>query len=325
MILKKHPTIFIAFVVLVFIIWLLAFIPGDASFWLEFWWMFPVALLISLTVNTLGISGAALFVPFFILIFPLLAEPLSVTQSVKIGLITESFGLTSSAIAFLVFGLVDKKLAVYSALGAMPFVIIGTLVTVLIPQAVLYLLIAILLLLSVSLVYYRRIIAARLHDEHETSDIDYTVDTGESVKITTKDKKVYRYCRTQNGYKKRFLGYGVGGLFQGAAGFGIGEMGIISMILSHIPTRIAIGTSHLVVASTAVVAALMHILLSEATVEAIPWNIVLMNIPAVVIGGQIAPHLATKLKPEVLEKALIMLFSVIAFSLILLAFGSIHS
>lgn len=318
---KKHPQIIIAVIVALFMGALLVLHPADIAYWSQFWWMFPIAFVIALIVNTLGISGAALFVPFFILIFPFFSEPMTAAQSVRIGLITESFGLTSSAIAFLGFGLVDKKLAVISALGALPLVIAGTLVTVFIPQSILYFLIAVLLLIAVALVFYRRTISNRMHDEIHKTVIDYSVNSGEQVKITTRDNKVYQYCRTRTGYKKRFFGYGIGGLFQGAAGFGIGEIGIISMILSNIPTRIAIGTSHLVVASTAIVASVMHVALSDGTSDAIPWNLVFMSVPAVVIAGQLAPYVAAKLKTEVLEKALIILFSIIALALIILASG----
>ncbi len=318
---KNHYRTLIGVLVMVFMISLLIFVPAGLDYWTQFVWMLPVAFLIALTVNTLGISGAALFVPFFILIFPFFAETMSAAQSVRVGLITESFGLTSSAIAFLVFGLVDKKLAFYSALGAIPFVVGGALVTALIPQSTLYFLIAILLIVAIMMVYYKRIISERRLDEVRGSMIDYASDEGEKVVVTTVDKKEYSYCRTKLGYKKRFFGYGVGGFFQGAAGFGIGEVGIISMILTKIPTRIAIGTSHLVVAVTAIVASVMHVSLSHSAAEAIPWNLIMMTVPAVVIGGQLAPSLAAKLETDVLEKALITIFSVIALSLIILATG----
>jgi len=70
--------------------------------------MFPIAFIIAVTVNTVGISGAALFVSFFVVIFPLLSNPIGPEQSVRIGLITESSRLSSSALAFLRYGL-DKK------------------------------------------------------------------------------------------------------------------------------------------------------------------------------------------------------------------------
>lgn len=86
----------------IFLVILMVFIrPTEFGYWFEFWWMFPIAFIIALTVNTLGVSGGALFIPFFILLFPFFAEPLTTIQSIKLGLITESFGLSSSALVFL--------------------------------------------------------------------------------------------------------------------------------------------------------------------------------------------------------------------------------
>ena len=61
----------------------------------------PIFLFI---LNTVGISGAALFVPFFALVFPALAFSLTPGQGVMLGLITESFGISSSTFAFMRFG-----------------------------------------------------------------------------------------------------------------------------------------------------------------------------------------------------------------------------
>jgi uncharacterized membrane protein YfcA len=318
--LLKRQAILVFLIIPIF--WLIVIIANQKpfSYWSEFWWMLPVAFVIALTVNTVGISGAALFVPFFILIFPLVARPLSGIQSVQIGLITESFGLSSSALAFLSFGLVDRKVAFYSIIGALPFVVGGALLASLLPETVLYLMIAILLLIAVALVRFEKEVKARREEELKRKDIDLSVETGERVVLTSKDNKNYCYCRTRSGYQKRFVGYGVGGFFQGAAGFGIGEMGIIAMNLSGIPTRIAIGTSHLVVAATAATASIIHLsLLSRASISFGLWNIPFITVPAVILGGQLAPYVAAKLPVKFLERLISLLFLLIAVALVVLA------
>ena len=123
------------------IFWLLLiFTQGQpAGYWFEFWWMVPIAFFISLTVNSVGISGAALYVPFFILVFPLFAFPLTALETVKLSLILESFGLTSSAISFMAFGIEDQKLAFYSIFQALPFVVLGALLALYTPEVVIIL------------------------------------------------------------------------------------------------------------------------------------------------------------------------------------------
>ena len=68
----------------------------------------------------------------------------------------------------------------------------------------------------------------------------------------------------RGGYLRRFGNYSIGGTFQGLAGFGVGELGIISMLGSKIPVRVAIGTNHIVVASTAILASVVHVFEREA-------------------------------------------------------------
>lgn len=288
--------------------------PHPASYWLEFWWLLPISFLIALTVNTAGISGAALFVPFFVLVFPLFGHSLLPEESVKIGLITESFGLSSSALAFLRYGLVDKKLGLYTVAGAAPFVAAGAYLAFYIPNVLFNFIIATALLISVYLL---------LNKERKESKIicidhqrigSHHPDHSTNITLVDREGKEYRYCRC--GYRKRFLGYGFGGLFQGMAGFGIGELGIVSMLMTDIPIRVAIGTSHIIVASTATIASLTHLSQSAAHNISTPWNILFMTVPAVILGGQTAPYVAAKLRTSILEYAVSALFILIAAALI---------
>ena len=64
--LTKYQMYVVATAVLIFIGTLYVLVPQDIAYWTQYWWMFPVAFVIALIVNTAGISGAALFVPFFI-------------------------------------------------------------------------------------------------------------------------------------------------------------------------------------------------------------------------------------------------------------------
>lgn len=308
------------------IIWAVLIYLNPASgpdYWLEYWWMAGVAFAISIIVNTVGISGAALSVPFFILIFPYLAGELSSIQSVKLGLINESFGLASSALAFLGFGLVDRKIAVTSIVTALPFLALGALLVLFIPESILLLMIAALLLTSIFFMRYAERITEHRKHEHRGGHVDITRGKGTKVALSALDGRVYRYTRTKTGYLKRVFGYGTGAFFQGAVGFGIGELGLISMIISRIPVRIAIGTSHLIVAITAITATGLHFALgiayAGAEPSAFPWNIIFMTVPAVIIAGQVSPYIASRLPVKMLERVIAALFFVIAAALIILA------
>src|SRR6056297_3631760 len=85
----QHVFVFLAPITFVAAVFLAAPLPAEAGdgYWLRYWWLFPFFLLGATIVNTVGISGSALFVPFLIFIFPLFAYPLEPATIVKVGLI----------------------------------------------------------------------------------------------------------------------------------------------------------------------------------------------------------------------------------------------
>ncbi len=318
----EYENYLVFLVIPVFLFILTRLVKGDSRYWTEFWWMFPVAIVIAIVVNSVGISGAALFVPFFVLVFPILAFKLTSGQSVMLGLITESFGLSSSTLAFLRFGLVDKKIAFYSLIGAIPVVIISSELSFYIPERLMYLIISLALLIGVyTLTQTDRIkaFADEIASRRILSVTHQHKKNIENVTLTDRNGKIYSYCRCS--YSIRLFGFTLGGFFQGISGFGIGEMGVISMIISGIPAKIGIGTSHIIVAGTAIVASITHLARSSATGSGeIPWNIIAMTVPAVIIGGQVAPYVAARLNTIILEKFLSVLFIVLAIALLFIGF-----
>jgi uncharacterized membrane protein YfcA len=329
---------------------------GGADYWLRWWWLFPFFLLGATIVNTVGISGSALFVPYLIFVFPWLATTfapdalvsanLDPETIVKIGLISESFGLSSSALAFIQYGLVDRKLALSLVGGAVPFVVGGALLSFIIPAPVFRFLLGVALIAAAFLLF-------RVDLDHEAPDEDEAgedaavsadggrlpddedklgpagVDTADDGKVTRVDRDGNDYHYTRGGWTERFGNYSIGGVFQGLAGFGIGELGIISMLRTEVPVRVAIGTNHIVVALTAVLASLVHVfgggLVGGHAIDlaSTPWNMVVWTVPATVTGGQIAPYVASRLDTELLKQGVGVLFAIIAVALFVIAAGAI--
>ncbi|MFC7044109.1 TSUP family transporter [Halobacteriaceae archaeon GCM10025711] len=344
----QHVFVFLAPVAFVGAVLMGSVAPADAGtdYWLTYWWMFPVFMLGATIVNTVGISGSALFVPFLIFVFPIVAHPLAPETLVKIGLISESFGLSSSALAFVQYGLVDRRLAVALVGGGLPFVVGGALLSFFIPEPVFHALLG-LALLAASYLLFKADLG---HDEPAgnstsqgvTAQTDGGTDTlpndagkpGEAGVRTDGDGTVTRvdrdgndYTYDRSGYLRRFGNYSVGGTFQGLAGFGIGELGIISMLGSSIPVRVAIGTNHIVVASTAIIASLVHVFGGglvgghAMSLASTPWNIVVWTVPATVTGGQIAPYVSAAMETSTIKKFVGGLFAVIATALFVMASG----
>ena len=332
---------------------------GGMDYWLEYWWLFPFFLLGATTVNTVGISGSALFVPFLIFIFPVLAgETLTPETLVKVGLISESFGLSSSAIAFIQYGLVDRRLALTIVGGSIPFVIAGALLSFVIPEPIFNAALGAALLTAAYLMFKADIghdepdeegdeppagenptVANGGTDEQLPDDDGKLgpagVDTTDEGDVTRVDRSGDSYEYSWSGYLERFGNYSVGGTFQGLAGFGSGELGIISQLRTDVPTRVAIGTNHIIVAATAILASVVHVFggtilnvlgihipgVHALSLASTPWNMVVFTVPATVTGGQIAPYVSNALDTTVIQKGVGVLFTVISVALFLMASG----
>lgn len=344
----QHFFVFAAPVLFVVTVFLAAPTPTDAGlgYWFEYWWLFFFFLLGATIVNTVGISGSALFVPFLIFVFPILAHPLEPETLVKVGLISESFGLSSSAVAFVQYGLVDRRLALTLVGGSIPFVVGGALLSFVIPEPLFHAALGVALLAA----SYLLLSADLSHGESSEEDTEgaeavadgsgddlpddagklgpagVEIDDGGDVTRVTRSGDTYLY--TWAGYLERFANYSIGGVFQGLAGFGIGELGIISQLRTEVPVRVAIGTNHIVVAVTAIIASLVHVFGGglvpgghSLDLASTPWNMVVFTVPATVTGGQIAPYVSNTLNTGTLTKGVAALFAVISAALFMMAGG----
>lgn len=93
------------------------------------------------------------------------------------------------------------------------------------------------------------------------------------------------------------------------------------MILSGIRAKIGVGSNHLIVAATAAIASVAY-LIRNVRVDAfhVPWNVLMMTIPAVLIGGQLASIVAARLDTRLLEWVLMVLFVILAVALAYIGF-----
>jgi uncharacterized membrane protein YfcA len=87
------------------------------SFNLNYWYIFPVALIVATLCNASGFSGSVLFQPFFNFI---LGVPIA--QSVATGIATETIGMTSGAVSYWRMG---NKIDVKAVKKVFPFVYTG--------------------------------------------------------------------------------------------------------------------------------------------------------------------------------------------------------
>ncbi|MBT5049573.1 MAG: hypothetical protein HOM58_13825, partial [Rhodospirillaceae bacterium] len=79
--------------------------------WSIYWFMFPISICVATTAMLSGIGGAALFIPIFVIIFPILGPEYPLTTAAAIGtaLMTEVFGFSSGFVGYYRKRLIDFR------------------------------------------------------------------------------------------------------------------------------------------------------------------------------------------------------------------------
>lgn len=265
---------------------------------LEFWWVFPIALAICVSVCTVGISGSVLFVPLFALAFPVLGTSLTATEAVQIGLVTEIFGFASSTSAFLRNRLVDFQVARFALLFAVPAAVAGGVLANVLPAT------AVLVVLSFAMLLFSFLLYRAPKEDGRSGSAAAIQDVPRAELVEHRDRQGRSYLYRRTNDRLRAAAMTVGGAFEGLVGFAIGEIAVTEQVMRRMPLRVAIGTNHLIIAGSALAGALTHLTAVLGGGGGFPWNIVVMTVPAVVIGGQLAGWLAGRVPQDALRRYL---------------------
>ena len=274
-----------------------------------YWFMFPVAMMVCTTAMLSGIGGAALFMPIFLLIFPLLgpeyvlADP---TAAIAVALFTEAFGFSSGFIGYQRRKLIDFGLAKSFLYWAVPLAILGALIVHWIADFLIKLLYG-LLMVAMAVIFLVT---------HHHLDAPKTNADGRPLRsLTDSSGKTYEYHM----YHARHGQTGLGGFLTGMLSAGIGEVVMPQLVKrGKVPIPVAAGTSILVVILTVFSASFTHIatLIQEGGVNAVPWNILCYTIPGVLIGGQIGTRMQGKIEHDTMERAIGIVFMLIGFAML---------
>lgn len=257
----------------------------------------PDCASICVTANTLGVSGAALFLPFYTLIFPLLGHHLEQVQAVEVGIMTEIFGFMSSTTAFWRAGLIDFRIAGYAVLFAAPMAVLGGYASHFLPAQWM------LAIIGIGLLGLSGLLISKGEDAHahvpatqslRTAAIpqDHSPEDGLKRHVDSHGR-VYRYRVLNDMW--RGVAASVGGVFHGLVGFSAGELSAVEQVFRGMPVRVASGNSHLIIASASIAAAFTHLGVSAVHGTKVPWNILAITIPTVLVGGQLAALVAGRL------------------------------
>jgi hypothetical protein len=290
--------------------------------------MFPTVMAVSITCQSAGIGGAALLSPILLLIFPLLGPeyPLqTAAAAIASALLTECFGFLSGLSGYWRRGLVDWGVA-FKFLGlALPTSFAGALLEPSLAGETTFLRIlysTLMLTLCAFLLFSEKPVALSEECDFSTQE-DPIIRTKTAV-----DGTVFTYLEPDKLTWKTIGATTAGASLTGLLGVGIGEVILPQLVrISCMPLPVAAGTSVAVVVLTALTAATVQfsvlanelmILSPDLTLQAalgqvVPWNLVQYTVPGAVVGGQVAPYLASKrvLDDETIESIVAALFGII--------------
>ena len=279
-----------------------------------YWFMFPVSILVATCAMLSGIGGAALFTPIFVLVFPLLGPEYalhSTMAAVTAALITQTFGFLSGYIGYYRRRLIDFNLALRILRVAAPVGIIGALTAFLVPESI--------LLAGYSILV--AILAVVMWRNRPPSGAEDFGLEGPPRKIIDSHGHEYTYRAPRLGVRSYSL-TAVGAFLTGMVSVGIGEVTISKLTRKGLPIAVAAATSVLVVIVTVVFASttLAAQLIRGGGWTAVPWDLLVYDIPGVLIGGQIGPRLQGKVAPHTMRRAIAVLFVVLGTAMMLVAF-----
>jgi len=264
-----------------------------------YWFMFPVAIVVATCAMLSGIGGAALFTPIFVLLFPILGPEYvlaSTFAAISTALLTQTFGFLSGFIGYYRRRMIDFDLAVRFVKISVPIGILGALVAHSVHDGILIAAYAMLVLvLAIGMLFLRKPPLSRPNYD----------DASQRPEIKNSD--VYLA--------------GGGAFLTGLVSVGIGEVLISRLTKRGIPVGIAAATSVAIVFATILAAttALVTQLIRDGGVGAVPWNLIMYEVPGVLIGGQVGPRLAGRVSQRTMERAIGALFVFLAVAMMTVA------
>ena len=269
---------------------------------LEYWFMFPVSILIATVAMATGVEGATFFTPLFILGLGLPPD-----VAIATGLLTEVFA--SGLFAYTRRRLIDYRLGGTLLLATIPMALLGTWVAGWANPLLLKAILGVALLVLAA-----TFLRGFSHERVEALEAGAVPgDPKAETQLVTASGEVIRYtvCNRTEGLAIA----GLGGLFIGMISTGQGEFnGYYLLSRCKIPGKVAVATSVLVVAVTALTASISHA--ARLAAEGGPGlstalSLAVFTVPGVLIGGQLGPLVSSCLPQGVLVRGMGGLFALV--------------
>lgn len=294
--------------------------------WTMYWFMFPVAICVATLANLSGIGGPALFIPIFVIAFPMIGPEYPMTTATAIGaaLLTGVFGFSSGFLSYYRRRLIDFASAVPFLGVAVPVAVLGALLLALLQaQDLLLKGCYAVLMLALCPVILRHTPPPYIHPAHPDSD---PASASRPIRrLTDRRGNNYVYRKPKQGVSGGLF-TALGAFLTGLLGVGMGEVIMPQLVKrNHVPVAVAAATSVFTVIVTFIFASFTQLtaLIAAGGVDAVPWNLVCYTIPGVIIGGQIGPWLQGRVAQRTVERAIAVLFGIIGLAMGFIVLGGL--
>lgn len=288
-----------------------------------------ISLAICITVCTLAMEAAVLFVPAFVFLFPRMMEgfpTVSPNEAIGLAITVEFFGYSSSVLGYWFRKQVDLKLALRLLAITVPLAVVARFAAFFVPESSLLLIFGMVLLVLAVIIFraYRHevrhgcllcgdsIAAMRMGDNAAPGTVELTEavpkkaqrpDMSHSIGFNWLDRMIIASA----------------GLLGGVIGVAIGEISNTFLtIRKKVPIKVATGTSALVLHITILAALCANLVVLFADLSfvdaeeiVIPWRIAFILAPVVIIGGQIGSMINSMLSDQMLLRLMMTAYTLV--------------
>lgn len=234
----------------------------------EYWYMFPISIVIAILANSSGFSGGVLFQPIYNLFMNI-----PIASSVATGIATETVGMTSGAIRYIIQKKVELSIGLTMVMLTIPGVVVGNHILMIINGNILKMALAV-AIFSLATMQLINALKGKF---------------GQRKDVPIEDIYPFMWIPALGGFFSATTGTGICELSQPAL-----EKGM------NIQTKRANATAILIEATGDWVITILNL-----HAGFIMWDLWIFTGPGVIIGGQIGPYVAKYLP----EKIIKMVFS----------------
>lgn len=230
----------------------------------EYWYMFPVAIVVAILANSSGFSGGVLFQPIYNLLLNI-----PIQNAVATGIATETVGMTSGALRYIYYKMVDLPIGFTMVMLTIPGVVLGNYALIVINGDLLKLILGFIILFVATTQFINA--------------VQNTFGTKENIPV----EDIYPFMWIPP----------LGGFFSASTGTGVCELSqpLLEKGLK-LNTRRANATAILIEATADWIITILNL-----QAGLILWQLWIFTGSGVIIGGQIGPYISKYLPVRILK------------------------